>query len=59
MFFFVQNYIVRLESSLSKAAYEYSTIEYYFQANTSFKHFTFKFEPKVRFSQCHASRIIW
>ena len=43
-----QNYILRLESTLSKASYEYIQPEVLFTANVTYKHFTFQFQPKVR-----------
>lgn len=46
-----QKYLIRLESTLSKAAYEYELPEISFQTNKSYKHFTFQFTPKVRHLQ--------
>lgn len=43
-----QKYLLRLESTLSKASYEYELPEISFQTNKSYKHFTFQFTPKVR-----------
>lgn len=42
-----QKYLLRLESTLSKASYEYELPEISFQTNKSYKHFTFQFTPKV------------
>ena len=47
-YIFLQIYTVRLESSLSKATYEITQPEIDITANISYKHITFKFEPKVR-----------
>ena len=44
---FVQTYMVQLDSTLSKSVYKYTVSEVSFVANTSYKHFTFQFEPKV------------
>nr|XP_022336385.1 nodal modulator 1-like isoform X1 [Crassostrea virginica] len=41
-----EKYLIRLESTLSKAAYEYELPEISFQTNKSYKHFTFQFTPK-------------
>lgn len=41
-----EKYLLRLESTLSKAAYEYDLPEISFQTNKSYKHFTFHFTPK-------------
>ncbi|XP_061181394.1 BOS complex subunit NOMO1-like [Saccostrea echinata] len=41
-----EKYLLRLESTLSKAAYEYDLPEISFQTNKSYKHFTFNFTPK-------------
>jgi len=43
-----QVYILKLTSSLSKAAYDFSLDQVQFVANTSFKHFMIKFNPKKR-----------
>ena len=42
-----QTYMVQLDSTLSKSVYKYAVTEVSFVANTSYKHFTFEFEPKV------------
>lgn len=41
-----EKYLLRLESTLSKASYEYELPEISFQTNKSYKHFTFQFTPK-------------
>ena len=46
-------YTVRLESSLSKATHEFTQPEIELVANISYKHITFKFEPKVRNRPVH------
>ena len=46
--FIFKVYTVRLESSLSKATYEFTQPEIDLTANISYKHITFKFDPKVR-----------
>ncbi|KAK2179977.1 hypothetical protein NP493_464g02043 [Ridgeia piscesae] len=38
--------MVQLDSTLSKSVYKYTVSEVSFVANTSYKHFTFQFEPK-------------
>ncbi|XP_029647558.1 nodal modulator 1 [Octopus sinensis] len=43
-----KGYNLRLESSLSRSMYDYQLPEYNFVADTAYKHFTFKFEPKRR-----------
>ncbi len=42
-----QNYVLRLESSLSRSSYDFINPEIPFIANVSYKHFTFTFEPQV------------
>ncbi|KAI0209330.1 Nodal modulator 2 [Lamellibrachia satsuma] len=41
-----QTYMVQLDSTLSKSVYKYTVAEVSFVANTSYKHFTFQFQPK-------------
>ena len=43
-----QKYTLRLECSLPKSQYDFVDPEVSFTANISFKHYTFRFEPKVR-----------
>jgi len=40
-------YVLKLASSLSRNIYEYTLDEVQFVANTSYKHFTLKFQPQV------------
>ncbi|ELT93278.1 hypothetical protein CAPTEDRAFT_179513 [Capitella teleta] len=41
-----QNYVVRLDSTLQRSAYEYNLSEFTFTANTTYQHFTFEFSPQ-------------
>lgn len=45
-----QDYIVRLDSSLPRSAYDYKLPEISFTANVTYRHFTFKFDPQVSHS---------
>ncbi|ESO93836.1 hypothetical protein LOTGIDRAFT_104485 [Lottia gigantea] len=49
-------YIIRLETSLSKNLYKYDLPEIIFSANTSYKHFTFQFHPQRRSGDTELSR---
>jgi len=40
-----QKYVVRLDSSLSRVSFDYSLSEITFVANSSYRHFTFSFDP--------------
>ncbi|KAL5020566.1 hypothetical protein ScPMuIL_003458 [Solemya velum] len=40
------NYLLRMDSMLSKTSYEYSSVEVSFVADISYRHFTFNFEPR-------------
>jgi hypothetical protein len=56
-----QNYILKLSTSLSHTAYEYSLPSVHFTANVSHRHFTLKFEPKrkiVDHDTTHSSFLI-
>lgn len=43
-----QKYILRMETSLSANSFDYSLPEVFFSANSTYHHFTFRFEPKQR-----------
>ncbi|XP_012945613.1 nodal modulator 1 [Aplysia californica] len=43
-----KEYILSLESSLSKSEYDYKQLSVEFLANKSHRHFTFEFNPKLR-----------
>ena len=43
----LQKYTLRVECSLPKSQFDFVDPEVSFTANVSFKHYTFRFEPKV------------
>ena len=43
-----QEYVLRLESSLTRATYKYDLPEITFTANSTYRHFTFHFHPQNR-----------
>ena len=52
----LQKYVLKLESTLSRTSYEYELPEITFTANISYRHFTFRFTPKV--SHYHRNNFI-